>query len=157
MKKEGPALQERVNSRTTAMVQAMNDFCTEVGAPIAIKSFSSVWKLIFTEDHPLQDVLFAMMRSRGIHILDNFPCFFTTAHAEADFNAILTAFKESVLELQDAEFLPRKAPVPAARLLLDASRPPVPGARLGRDENGKAAWFVPNPEVKGKFLKVDAK
>jgi glutamate-1-semialdehyde aminotransferase len=157
MKKEGPALQEGVNARTSAMVQAMNDFCAEVGAPIAIKNFSSVWKLNFTEDHPLQDLLFAMMRSRGIHILDNFPCFFTTSHADADFQAILTAFKESVLELQDAEFLPRKAPAPAARVLLDATRPPVAGARLGRDENGKPAWFVPNPDVKGKYLRVESK
>ncbi len=60
-----------------------------------------MWKTNFTEDHPLQDLLFAMMRSRGIHILDNFPCFFTTAHTEADFVAIATAFKESVRELQE--------------------------------------------------------
>ena len=41
----------------------------------------------FLEDHPLQDLLFPMMRSRGIHILDNFPCFMTTAHSEEDIQA----------------------------------------------------------------------
>jgi acyl carrier protein len=32
--------------------------------------------------------------------------------------------------------------------------PPVPGARLGRDATGKEAWFVPDPERPGKYLKV---
>src|SRR5690606_29026299 len=85
LKREGPALQERLNARTAAMADELNGFFVEVGAPIAIRQFASLWKTQFLEEHPLQDLLFAMMRSRGVHILDNFPCFFTTAHAEADF------------------------------------------------------------------------
>lgn len=148
----GAALQDSLNARTTAMVQEINTFLESVGAPITVKNFSSVWKTFFTEDHPLQDLLFAMMRSRGIHILDNFPCFMTTAHAAEDIAAIVTAFKESVIELQEADFIPRRKPsgVP----VFDASRPPVPGARLGRDADGRPAWFAPNPDAPGKFLKV---
>jgi amino acid adenylation domain-containing protein len=153
LKERGPALQEALNARTAALAAELNAFCEEAGAPIAIKHFSSVWKTNFTEDHPLQDLLFAMMRSRGIHILDNFPCFFTTAHTEADFAAIANAFKESVRELQEADFLPRRAAT--ARVLLDASKPPVPGARLGRDTDGKPAWFIPSPDNPGRFLKVN--
>jgi hypothetical protein len=111
-----------------------------------------VWKTFFTEDHPLQDLLFAMMRSRGVHILDNFPCFFTTAHTDNDLATIKKAFKESVAELQEADFIPRRTD-PAARAL-DAANPPVPGARLGRDADGKPAWFVPNPDAPGKYVKV---
>ncbi len=90
--------------------------------------------------------------SRGIHILDNFPCFLTTAHGEADFAAVVKAFKESVQELQEAEFLPQRRS--AESLLLDANKPPVPGARLGKDRDGQPAWFVPNPDAPGKFVKV---
>ena len=79
-----------------------------MGAPIHVVHFASVWKTTFTEDHPLQDLLFAMMRSRGIHMLDHFPCFLTTAHTPADIAAIKTAFKESIRELQEADFLPRR-------------------------------------------------
>jgi glutamate-1-semialdehyde aminotransferase len=154
VKEQGPALQERLNRRTAALAAELNAFCEERGAPIAIKQFASVWKTQFLEDHPLQDLLFAMMRSRGIHILDNFPCFLTTAHGEADFAAIVAAFRESVLELQEAEFLPRRKSID--ELYLDTSRPPVPGARLGKDPEGKPAWFVPNPDLPGKFMKVDA-
>lgn len=38
--------------------------------------------------------------------------------------------------------------------LLDASRPPVPDARLGRDPAGKAAWFVPRADQPGKYVKL---
>ncbi|KAF1007337.1 MAG: Phthiocerol synthesis polyketide synthase type I PpsE [Luteibacter sp.] len=149
---QGPALQEALGDRVTAMAAELNAFCAEVGAPIRIVHFASVWKTQFTEDHPLQDLLFAMMRSRGIHILDNFPCFFTTAHDAADFAAIVAAFRDSVLELQEAGFLPRRLEAPR----FDAAAPPMPGARLGKDPDGQPAWFVPHPDTPGKYLRVSA-
>jgi glutamate-1-semialdehyde aminotransferase len=154
LKAQGPELQANLTRTTAAMVDELNAFCREAGAPIVLKSFASVWKTFFTEDHPLQDLLFGMMRSRGVHVLDNFPCFFTTAHTPADIAAIKTAFKESVLELQEADFIPRRAP--AAARAFDPASPPVPGARIGKDAEGKPAWFVPNPDVPGKYLKVEA-
>jgi len=39
-------------------------------------------------------------------------------------------------------------------VLLDANKPPVPGAKLGKDRDGRPAWFVPNPAAPGKFVKV---
>jgi hypothetical protein len=146
-------MQQALNDRTAAMVQEINAFNQEVGAPITVKSFSSVWKVFFDEEHPLQDLLFAMMRDRGIHILDNFPCFMTTAHTETEFAAIVSAFKEAVRELQEADFIPKRATT-TTRVLLDANKPPVPGARLGRDAEGNPAWFMPNPDSPGKFVKV---
>ena len=154
LKAHGPELQAAVTRNTTLMVDELNAFCHDVGAPIVLKSFASVWKTFFTEDHPLQDLLFAMMRSRGIHILDNFPCFFTTAHTEADITLIKNAFKESVNELQESGFIPqRKDPKASA---LDATKPPFPGARIGKDPDGNAAWFIPNPDSPGKYLSLDA-
>jgi len=154
LKTSGGALQERLNTRTSLHADDLNAFCAELAAPVRITHFASVWKINFLEDHPLQDLLFAMMRSRGIHILDNFPCFFTTAHSEADFIAIAKAFKDSVLELQEAEFLPRRRQ--AELRSLDADKPPVSGARLGKDAEGNPAWFVPNPDAPGKFMRVSA-
>ncbi|WP_394696756.1 amino acid adenylation domain-containing protein [Pseudoxanthomonas japonensis] len=154
MKEHGPALQQRVNERTAAMAAELNAFATEVGAPVRIRHFASLWRTHFEEDHPLQDLLFAMMRSRGIHILDNFPCFFTTVHSEADFQAIAQAWKEAVLELQEARLLPG-GEAPSGREM-DAGKPVVQGARLGRDPEGRPAWYVPNPQSPGRYMKVDA-
>src|SRR6185437_9738404 len=147
LKAQGPALQERLNARTAEMVAGLNRFCAEVGAPITVTHFASLWRIGFNEDHPLQDLLFAMMRSRGIHILEHFPCFFTTAHSDADIAAIAKAFRESVAELQEAEFLPRRR----APSTFDASKPPVAGARLGKDPEGRPAWYAPDPAQPGKY------
>ncbi len=154
LKQAGPELQAALTLSTAAMVDELNAFNRDVGAPIVLKSFASVWKTFFTEDHPLQDLLFAMMRSRGIHILDNFPCFFTTAHSATDIALIKTAFKESVNELQESGFIPRRKDPKAT--VLDASHPPLPGARIGKDPDGNPAWFVPNPDSPGKYLRLDA-
>jgi len=134
------------------MADELSAFCREVGAPLEIKHFSSLWRVSWQADHPLQGLLFAMMRNRGVHILDNFPCFMTTAHTPDDIATIKSAFKEAVAELQEAEFLPRRVQAP---VLADASRPPLPNAKLGRDKDGRPAWFVPDANTPGKYLKVD--
>jgi glutamate-1-semialdehyde aminotransferase len=152
IQQQGPQLQERLNTRVAAMADELNAFCADNGAPVAVKQFASVWKTQFLEDHPLQDLLFAMMRSRGVHILDNFPCFLTTAHSEEDFQRIIQAFKDSLVELQEAEFLPRHSATP--HTVMDAAQPMVAGARLGREPDGRPAWFVPHPEHAGKYVKV---
>jgi acyl transferase domain-containing protein len=41
-----------------------------------------------------------------------------------------------------------------SRALMDAAQPLVPGARIGREPDGRPAWFVPNPEKPGRYLKV---
>ena len=96
--------------------------------------------------------LFAIMRSRGIHMLDNFPCFLTTAHSEEDIRFLIQGYKDSVQELLDSEFVPRRVATPST--VMDAGQPPVPGARLGREPDGRPAWFVPHPEQPGEFVKV---
>ncbi len=168
LKREGPALQERLNANADTLCDALNRVATRLGAPIEVRHFASVWKIFFLEDHPLQDLLFGMMRSRGVHILENFPCFLTTAHSSADIDAIVDAFEASVVELQEGGFLPGRVaeaaaariPVPAVAqafpevVSMDARRPIVPGARLGREPDGRPAWFVPDPDRAGKFLKV---
>ena len=153
LKQSGEALQTTLNLHTAAMADELSAFCREAGAPLEIRYFSSLWRVSWLEDHPLQDLLFAMMRNRGVHILDNFPCFLTTAHSQADIATIKTAFKESVREMQDAGFLPRRA---AAESTFDPSHPPVPDARLGRDRDGQPAWFVPDPDAQGKFKRIQA-
>jgi amino acid adenylation domain-containing protein len=151
LRDEGPQLQERMNARTAALADALNAEFHDLQAPLKVKQFSTLWKPVYLEEHAYGDLLFYMLRDRGVHIYDGFPCFMTTAHSDADVAAVVTAFRESVKEIQEAGFLPEPArPAPA----LDATAPPVPGARLGRDPNGDPAWYVPHPEQPGKYRKV---
>jgi glutamate-1-semialdehyde aminotransferase len=151
LKAEGPALQERVSEWTAEFAAQLNAYFREAQAPLEIRHFGSLWKTFYTAEQPHGDLLFWFLRDRGVHIMDGFPCFFTTAHSRADIALVAKAFRESVVEMQEADFLPGPARSPAA---LDSSRPPVSGARLGRDPSGNPAWFVPNPDAPGKYLRV---
>ncbi|CAN5142820.1 hypothetical protein BH09MYX1_BH09MYX1_54950 [soil metagenome] len=147
---EGPELWRTVNGRTDRLVQELNAFFREVSAPLEIRHFSSLWKTFHTEDHPFGDLLYAILRDRGVHVIDGFPCFLTTAHSDADVTAIIDAYKAGVLEMQDSGFFPARK-----HATVDANAPPLPGARLGRDPLGNPAWFVPNPDAPGKYMKVE--
>jgi hypothetical protein len=153
LKAKGPRLQEALNEKTAQLAKVLNAHFDEVGAPLHIKHFGSLWKPFFTAEQPFGELLFCYMRDKGIHIWDGFPCFLTLAHSDLDLGKIVQAFRESIAEMQEAGFLPeRKA---AAAAAFDASAPPVPGARLGRDPSGNPAWYVPNPEEPGKYVKVE--
>jgi glutamate-1-semialdehyde aminotransferase/acyl carrier protein len=152
LKAQGPGLQEELNARTARLAGELNAHFARVSAPIAIKHFGSLWKTIFTQEVPFADLMFCMMRDRGVHILDGFPCFLTLAHSEADVALIVRAYKDSVAEMQEAGFLPGGEKAPS----LDPAAPPRPGARLGRDPHGNPAWYVPHETEPGKYVKVEA-
>jgi glutamate-1-semialdehyde aminotransferase/malonyl CoA-acyl carrier protein transacylase len=152
LKARGPGLQRDMNGRTEALANALNAELEKLGAPLKVKQFSTLWKAFYLEEHPFGDLLFYMLRDRGLHIYDGFPCFMTTAHDEAAVRQIVNAFRDSVVEMQESGFLPARPRAEEAQR--DAARPPVPGARLGRDEAGAPAWFVANPEAPGQFVKV---
>ncbi|HLV20815.1 MAG TPA: aminotransferase class III-fold pyridoxal phosphate-dependent enzyme, partial [Polyangiaceae bacterium] len=154
LKEQGPRLQETLNAKTSALAAELNAHFEAVGAPLEIRHFASLWKVFWKQEQPYGDLLFYSLREKGIHILDLFPCFLTTAHSDADVAAIVQAFKDAVAELQAAEFLPGRSE--PERILFDPKAPPVPGARLGRDRSGNPAWFVPHPQNPSKYVKVDA-
>jgi glutamate-1-semialdehyde aminotransferase len=153
LKEKGPALQRETNAKADRLAVELNAFFKQAEAPLEIRHFGSLWKTFYTEEQRWGDLLFVLLRDRGIHVMDGFPCFFTTAHSQGDVDAIVAAFKSAVTEMQESGFLPE--PKKAGGAAFDADRPPLPGARLGRDREGKPAWFVPNPKEPGKYLKVE--
>ncbi|HEY4303866.1 MAG TPA: amino acid adenylation domain-containing protein [Gemmatimonadaceae bacterium] len=144
VKEKGPALQQGLTALTARLAKELNTWFTANGVPIEIRHFSSVWKTFFTADVQNTDLLFYMLRDRGIHIYEGFPCFMTMAHTDADIDKVIAAFKESVNELREASFMPDNG---ASKARFDAKTPPVAGARLGRDKNGNPAWFVIDPST----------
>ncbi|MGI4727984.1 MAG: amino acid adenylation domain-containing protein [Janthinobacterium lividum] len=156
LKTQGADLQKNLNAETGRLAALMNQTCTEHALPIYVASFGSLWKIKFKEEHKHNELLFTLMRLKGIHIWDNFPCFLTQVHTPEEVNRIATVFAESALELASAGFLGFNDPKQQLQKVSIKEVPPVPGARLGRDSNGQPAWFVPNPEQKDKFLQVKA-
>ena len=154
LKEKGPALQRETSAKASRLAGELNAFFKSAEAPLEIRHFGSLWKTFFTAEHPWGDLLFVILRDRGIHIMDGFPCFFTTTHTQADVDAIVAAFKSAVAEMQESGFFPEPT-TKSKPLAFDADRPPVAGARLGRDPDGSPGWFVPNPTEPGKYLKLE--
>jgi glutamate-1-semialdehyde aminotransferase len=138
----GPDLQRDLNLRTTAFASRLDAHARSVGAPVRITHFSSWLNVMFPGDVPYAGLFFAMMRDRGVHVWEGRSLFLTTAHTDADLELVFEAFRGSIAELQAADLLP------------GSDEPPVPGARLGHDADGREAWFLPDPDRPGGYLRV---
>ncbi|WP_277226822.1 polyketide synthase [Hymenobacter sp. YC55] len=159
MKAQGAALQQRLTAKTDQLANSLNTELTRQQLPFFVAHFGSLWKIKFREDIPYSELLFTLMREKGIHIWDGFPCFMTEAHTTEDINQIITACLDSIDEMVKAGFFPSslysaKTP-PKQQNLISPNIPPVPGAKLGRDSKGNPAWYISNPELPGKYLKID--
>ncbi|MBB5622005.1 amino acid adenylation domain-containing protein [Pedobacter cryoconitis] len=158
MKAKGHEFQLKLNNNTTYLADLLNETIEELRLPLFAAHFGSLWKLKFTTEYPYSELLFTLMRYKGIHIWDGFPCFLTEAHTLDEINQIAAKFKESASELIKAGLIPLNE-TPA---LIESGRPngilqpPVPGARLGRDQSGNPAWFITDPENPEKYLQVES-
>jgi glutamate-1-semialdehyde aminotransferase len=159
LREQGTGLQQALTRKTTYLADTLNAYLTERQLPMFIAHFGSLWKLKYTDDLPYSELLFTLLRQKGIHVWDGFPCFMTEAHTDEEINTVITAFCQSIDEMIGATFFPGKAGTGkfAVHESLTAypSDPPVAGARLGRDPAGNPAWFLPDPNRPGAYLQVD--
>lgn len=92
----GHDLYDRVAPRTTQLQDALNDILEDRGLPRAFTGFSSWLICNLTDADARAALLFPLMRLRGVHVIDGFPWFFTTAHGEAEFERVASAFEDSL-------------------------------------------------------------
>ncbi|MBC7690584.1 MAG: amino acid adenylation domain-containing protein [Methylotenera sp.] len=154
LKEAGPALQAGLNARADAFARELNDLFKKSGAPLKLKNFGSMMKLVYTEDQPQGDLLYPWLRFKGLHIWDARPIFMTTAHTDADMKAVIKAFREAIEEMQTGGFLPAAVHAAIPGLVTE---PPTAGAKLGKDASGTPAWFIPDPQRPGKYMQVQAR
>ncbi len=159
MKEKGITLQESLTKRTQQLVANLTEVCKQLNAPITIISYGSLWRIKFNKDQPYNDLLFVLLREKGIHILDGFPCYMTDAYTQNDISTIVKIFESSLNELIKAEFLTGvqalASTASSVSINYSESGAPVPGARLGRDSNGNPAWFIKDEKKPGSYLQVD--
>ena len=116
LKREGPALQENLNARSTKLVGELNAFLTAVKTPIKVEHFSSVLRLTFTAHQEYADLLFFELRNRGILTYEGRPIFLTTEHSDEDLAAFREAFKASVTTLIGVGLLDGRDPAAVRRI-----------------------------------------
>ncbi|HEY4109299.1 amino acid adenylation domain-containing protein [Puia sp.] len=159
MKAKGPALQQLLTDNTKYLADSFNAISKRHELPLYVAQFGSLWKIKWKEEITYGELLFTLMRDKGIHILDGFPCFLTEAHSRKDIDTIIEKFEQSVDQLIDAGFLQSINANPTVlnknpEIKVDET-PLIPGARLGRDQDGNPAWFINDPDRPGKYLQVN--
>ena len=106
LKNAGGELQRDLNRKTAAMAESLDRFFQERGVPSRIDHFASWFYFTFPGDAKLGSLFYYAMRAKGIHIQEGYPCFLTTAHSDADLEAVERAFRETILEMQHSKALP---------------------------------------------------
>lgn len=152
-KEKGPALQESLNAKGKYMATSLNAMVRRLKVPMFIANFGSLWRIRFMEEYAYMELFFTLMRYKGIHIQEGFPCFMTEAHTQDDMDTILKHFEDSLVELKNAGLIPVYEHAPGDENK-ELNIPPVPGAKLGKDKDGNPAWFVQDEKNPGKYLQV---
>jgi amino acid adenylation domain-containing protein len=156
LKNAGPQLQESLNANGNYIANMINALCRRLNVPMFIAQFGSLWRIKFIEEYPYAELFFTLMRLKGIHILEGFACFLTTAHSSADIQQIIRCFEESLIELKAVGLIPHYEH--QAQSVGDTpdfkNTMPVPNARLGKDKAGNPAWFINDESNPGKYLQV---
>jgi len=121
LKQEGPALQLGLAERVAILTRNVNRVFDEFGIPAKAEQFSSWFYFGFGSDQPYGSLLYYHLRAKGVFVLEGFPCFLTTAHSDADMDAIVSAFRESAAAMREAGFFAE-----VARSVATLSAPPAP-------------------------------
>lgn len=152
LKREGPALQARVDAKCTRLVERLNALFQQRGVPTTIEHFSSYFYFTFAPEHRNGSLIYYLLRDRGVHIQEGFPCFLTTAHTDDDLERIYQAFVGAVDELVTNGFFPdpsgrvneheRDQPVAVAPVTT-ASRTSAPfSGPLALSESQREIWLA---------------
>jgi microcystin synthetase protein McyG len=128
IKQQGPALQERLNQRTTYLVDTLNDYFETQEMSIRLVHFASLFRFTYSGN---LDLLYYHLLEKGIYVWEGRNCFLSTAHTDEDIEYIIKAVKESVDELRQGGFLPppptppkkanKELTLPAIELKTDSS------------------------------------
>ncbi|HEV3271510.1 MAG TPA: MupA/Atu3671 family FMN-dependent luciferase-like monooxygenase [Candidatus Methylacidiphilales bacterium] len=135
LKREGPALQERLSERTDRLGGELNAYFERERIPMRMTWFRSMIYFVFQQEFKYSSLLFFHLRLKGLHIWEGRPVFLSTAHSDEDIAFIVRIFKESLEELREGDFLPE----PEAEAKAAAAVPPVKMVSALSAANGTAA------------------
>lgn len=90
-----------LNNRTEYMVNAIQTFLAEEEVPITVSHFASMFKFYLSAD---EDIFYYRLIQKGIYTWEGRTCFLSTEHSEEDVEKIISAVKETIIEMKQAGF-----------------------------------------------------
>ena len=113
------AIYAPLGAHTDELATRINADLARRGLPTKAEHFASWFHLDVSPYGPLASLLYAELRLSGIHVQEGFPCFLTTAHTAAHYDAIRDAFQRAFDAMAEADIITGAAgtlsiPAPAA-------------------------------------------
>lgn len=97
---------KQLNARCEQLANELNTVLENNHFPAMVDSCGSVFYIKFTDDNPYSRLLYWHLRDKGILIYDR-PFYLSSCHTESQLEKVISAFEKSVLELQEAELVPK--------------------------------------------------
>ncbi len=107
LEEEGPQLQTRLNQRTAALMERLDDVFVRHGAPIHTVSFSSMYRFAFTRN---LDLFFYHLLEQGLYVWEGRNFFVSTAHTDKDMDEIVDAVERAVVAMNPGPQRPGGGP-----------------------------------------------
>jgi amino acid adenylation domain-containing protein len=109
LKEAGPALQETLARKVSKAAKDVEVCFHEAGLDVGVHPCGAWFSFSLPADARFGSLLYYHMREKGIHVLESYPCFFTTAHTDKDFARVVDGFRESIGEMRRGGMLPAAA------------------------------------------------
>ncbi len=106
LKKAGPELQETLSRKVANAARAVEESFRDAGLDVGVHPCGAWFSFSLPAEARFGSLLYYHMRQKGIHILESYPCFFTTAHSDEDFARVVDIFRESIQEMRRGGMLP---------------------------------------------------
>jgi amino acid adenylation domain-containing protein len=106
LKQAGPELQETLARKVAKAAREVEEAFREAGIETAVHPCGAWFTFNLPAEARYGSLLYYHMREKGVHILESYPCFFTTAHTDDDFDRVVRTFRESIQELRRGGMLP---------------------------------------------------
>ena len=113
LKSEGPSLQINLARRVADTARQIDEIFQQAGLPVHVQAAGTWFYFLMPSDARFGSLLYYLLREKGIHIQEGFPCFITTAHSDDDLKRIIAAFRETIHEMQACDLLPSSTIAPA--------------------------------------------
>jgi glutamate-1-semialdehyde aminotransferase/acyl carrier protein len=114
VKKSGPALQQRLNQRTSELVETLNGYFESEEVPVRVANFGSLFRFVYPRELRYMDLFFYHLLAKGVYICETRTCFLSTAHTDEDIAHAVSAIRESIAEMRAGGFIPERAAPSAA-------------------------------------------
>jgi len=117
LRRRGTALQEELERRTANLAERLEDLFRKRSLPIRVVRFGSLFRFESSAD---LDLFFLHLLNEGIYVWEGRTCYLSTAHGEAERDAVVERVAAALDRLEHADLLPgrgsarRAAPAPDA-------------------------------------------